>query len=109
MDKMGKFLKPGLKVADQLGIPTGSLGLLSHIGVIEIVGIGFAICLIAIFLIAAFSIGMQCMNSNGDYKAKHSSSYKFMVFTLILALLLLGLGIAIIVARIVAKVYLPMI
>lgn len=109
MDKLSKFIKPGLKVADQLGINTGPLWLLAHIGVIEVVAVGFVVCLIAIFLIAAFSIGMKCMNSNGDYKKNHKTSYNFMVFTLILALLLLVLGIAIIVARIVAKVYLPMI
>jgi energy-converting hydrogenase Eha subunit A len=102
---MNKFLKPGLKVADQLGIPIGPLGLLTHIGVIEVVIIGFVICLIAIFMITAFSIGMQCMNQDKD----HKSSYNFMVFTLIMAILLLILGIAIIVLRIVAKVYFPMI
>lgn len=109
MDKMTKLIGPGVKIANQLGIPTGNLILLAHIGIVEVIIIGIVVCVVAIFSIASCSIGMQCINSNGDYKAKNSGSYKFMIFALIMSIFLFFIGVAIIVARIVAKVYFPMI
>lgn len=104
---MAQALVPMLQMASSAGIPTGNLGLLSQLGLFKVITIGFVICLIGVFSISSCSIGMQCMNKNGSYKATHKSSYNFMVFSLITSLILLLMGIGIIVARIVAKVYFP--
>jgi len=87
------------------GVPSGGfMFIIGSLGIVKVIIFAIVLILMAIFSIAASSIGINCYNSNGDFKSKHGKNYGFMVFSLIMAILLLILGVAIIALRIYIKV-----